>query len=71
MFQYLGEELEIVRGRTVLEEETLVRIDLLKTTDLILMPGQTLPLTAFDSPTINMLQNCIQNDRTFGVLASW
>lgn len=34
----------------------------------VLFPGQTLPMTVFGAHTIDMLQNCIQNDRTFGVV---
>ncbi|XP_054276612.1 protein cereblon [Macrosteles quadrilineatus] len=68
---YLGEELEVVRGRTVFEEGSVVTLDLLQHADVVLMPGQTLPLAVFDSRTINMLENCISNDKTFGVLACW
>jgi len=71
MHSYLGQELEVVRGRTVFEDGAIVMLDLLQPADVVLMPGQTLPLTVFDPPTINMLRNCIRNDRTFGVLASW
>lgn len=34
----------------------------------VLFPGQTLPMAVFGAQTIDMLQTCIQNDRTFGVV---
>lgn len=34
----------------------------------VLFPGQTLPMTVFGPQIIEMLQTCIQNDRTFGVV---
>ncbi|KAG8323202.1 hypothetical protein J6590_009849 [Homalodisca vitripennis] len=71
LHSYLGAELEVVRGRTVLEDGAIVTLDMLQPADLVLVPGQTLPLTVFDPPTINMLRGCLRNDRTFGVLASW
>lgn len=35
----------------------------------VLFPGQTLPMKISSGQTIDMLQNCIQNDRTFGVVS--
>lgn len=32
----------------------------------VLFPGQTLPMTIFNLHIIDILKNCIKNDRTFG-----
>lgn len=61
----------MVRGRTVLEEKDTVMLHLLRPLEVVLMPGQTLPLSIFDTVTIDMLRACLHDDRTFGVLASW
>uniref|UniRef100_A0A1B6E425 Protein cereblon n=2 Tax=Clastoptera arizonana TaxID=38151 RepID=A0A1B6E425_9HEMI len=65
---YLGEDLEVLRGRTLLEDGSKHDLDILYHTYVVLVPGQTLPLTVFDPTTINMFQRCISKDHTFGVL---
>lgn len=37
---------------------------------MVLFPGQTLPMTVFGAHTVNMLQKCIQENRTFGVICA-
>ncbi|KMQ87897.1 protein cereblon-like protein [Lasius niger] len=64
---YLGQNLEEVRGRTILDDGIYINLPLL-IKQSVLFPGQTLPMTVFGAHTIDMLQNCIQNDRTFGVV---
>ncbi|KAL6433699.1 hypothetical protein ACFW04_005755 [Cataglyphis niger] len=64
---YLGQNLEEVRGRTILDDGIYMNLPLL-IKQSVLFPGQTLPMTVFGAQTIDMLQNCIQNDRTFGVV---
>ncbi|XP_012226592.1 protein cereblon isoform X1 [Linepithema humile] len=64
---YLGQNLEELRGRTILDDGIYMNLPLL-IKQSVLFPGQTLPMTVFGAQTIEMLQNCIQNDRTFGVV---
>lgn len=54
----------------MLEEKDTVMLHLLRNLEVILMPGQTLPLSIFDYNTIEMMKSCLQEDRTFGVIAS-
>lgn len=68
---YLGSDLEVLSGRTLLDDGSYKDLELLPPTGVVLVPGQTLPLTVFETFTINMLRQCILNDRTFGVLANW
>ncbi|CAG0882700.1 unnamed protein product [Darwinula stevensoni] len=64
---YLGDSGEEVRGRVVLEEKIWIELPLVSDHDIVLMPGQTIPLTAFQPSTISMLRNLITKDKTFGV----
>ncbi|XP_020297490.1 protein cereblon isoform X3 [Pseudomyrmex gracilis] len=64
---YLGQNLEELRGRTILDDGIYMNLPLLVKTS-VLFPGQTLPMRVFGGQTIDMLQNCIRNDRTFGVV---
>ncbi|XP_011062316.1 PREDICTED: protein cereblon isoform X1 [Acromyrmex echinatior] len=64
---YLGQNLEELRGRTILDDGIYINLPLL-VKQSVLFPGQTLPMTVFGTQTIEMLQTCIQNDRTFGVV---
>jgi len=59
--------LEELRGRTILDDGIYMNLPLL-VKQSVLFPGQTLPMTVFGTQTIEMLQTCIQNDRTFGVV---
>lgn len=65
---YLGNNLEELRGRTLLDEGIYMNLPLLVKQSVVLFPGQTLPLTVFGTQTIEMLQQCIHKDRTFGVV---
>ena len=65
---YLGNNLEELRGRTLLDEGIYMNLPLLVKQSVVLFPGQTLPMTVFDIQTIEMLQQCIQKNRTFGVV---
>lgn len=59
--------MEELRGRTILDDGIYMNLPLL-VKQSVLFPGQTLPMTVFGTQTIEMLQTCIQNDRTFGVV---
>ncbi|XP_012284303.1 protein cereblon [Orussus abietinus] len=63
---YLGNDLEDLRGRTILDNGVNV-LPLLLQHSVVLFPGQTLPMTVSDVETFNMLQKCILGNRTFGV----
>lgn len=63
---YLGHNLEEVRGRTILDDGIYMNLPLVVKQAVVLFPGQTLPMTAYDEQTIEMLKTCVQNDRTFG-----
>ncbi|XP_051160441.1 protein cereblon [Leptopilina boulardi] len=65
---YLGNNLEELRGRTLLDEGIYMNLPLLIKQSVVLFPGQTLPLTVFDRQTIEMLQQCINKNRIFGVV---
>lgn len=65
---YLGNNLEELRGRTVLEDGSIQTLPILRQSGLILVPGQTLPLTVSNPTTVSMFRNIIQADRTFGVV---
>ncbi|XP_066582632.1 protein cereblon [Prorops nasuta] len=67
---YLGQNLEELRGRTVLDDGIYMNLPLLVKQPIVLFPGQTLPMTVYERQTIEMLKTCIQNDRTFGVICS-
>ncbi|XP_049791902.1 protein cereblon [Schistocerca nitens] len=64
---YLG-DLEEVRGRIVLDDGSLQTIPILPQPGVVLVPGQTLPLTVFYPPTVSMLRRSINTDRIFGVI---
>lgn len=65
---YLGNDLEELRGRTMLDDGSYQTLPLLPEPGVVLVPGQTLPLTVFYPPTISMLRRTISTDRTFGVV---
>ncbi|EZA51920.1 protein cereblon isoform X2 [Ooceraea biroi] len=67
---YLGQNLEELRGRTILDDGIYMNLPLLVKQSL-LFPGQTLPMTVFGARIIDMLQTCIQNNRTFGVVCDY
>ena len=66
---YLGQNLEELRGRTILDDGIYMNLPLLVKESVMLFPGQTLPMTVFDAQTIDMLRTCIQNNRTLGVVS--
>lgn len=65
--QYLGQNLEELRGRTILDDDSCISLPLL-TKQSLLFPEQTLPMTVF-GPQVDMLKTCIQNNHTFGVIS--
>ncbi|PSN56203.1 Protein cereblon [Blattella germanica] len=67
---YLGEDLEELRGRTLLDDDSTQLLSLLPQPDVVLVPGQTLPLMVFYPPTVNMLRELVHNHGTFGVVCT-
>lgn len=66
----MGNNLEELRGRTILDDGIYINLPLLVNQSVVLFPGQTLPMTIYGTETIDMLQKCIEKDRTFGVVFS-
>lgn len=64
---YLGDDLEDVRGRTVHDEDTVVTLPLLPLPDMVLVPGQVIPLHLFQQRLVAMLRSLAETDKTFGV----
>lgn len=57
-------------GRTYHEPGSHVTLPLLMRPDLVLVPGQTLPLHLFRPQIVSMIKNIIEKDRTFGLVNS-
>ncbi|XP_021928619.1 protein cereblon isoform X2 [Zootermopsis nevadensis] len=65
---YLGNNLEELRGRTVLDDGSFQLLPLLPQPGVVLVPGQTLPLMVFYPPTVSMLRKIITKNGTFGAI---
>lgn len=64
----MGNDLEVLRGRTLLDNGIYIDLPLLADNTVILFPGQTLPMMVkYDVRTIEMIRKCMKKDRTFGV----
>ena len=68
-FQYLGDDLEDVSGRTIYDEDGLVTLPLIKLPGMVLVPGETIPLTLFHQHVVAMMKGVNDSDKTFGVVA--
>ena len=68
--QYLGDDLEEVRGRTVLEDDSYLELPLLSLPGVVLVPGQTLPLQLCQPSTVSMIRNLLDKDKTFGMVTA-
>lgn len=64
---YLGEAREVA-GRTILEEDLIQDLPVISRPGIILMPGQTLPLTLFQPTAISMMRKLIDTTKTFGII---
>ena len=53
-------------GRHILEEDLVQEIVLMANPGVILMPGQTLPLTIFRPNHISLMKKLIDTTKTFG-----
>ncbi|XP_035215361.1 protein cereblon-like isoform X2 [Stegodyphus dumicola] len=70
LHSYLGNDLEELSGRTVLDDDSCQTIPLLTLPGVVLIPGQILPLQLFNPATVSMMVQIINNDRTFGMINS-
>lgn len=68
--QYLGEDLEELRGRTILDENSQVMLPIVSLPGVVLIPSQIIPLSLFHQHTIAMMKSVIEANKTFGVVAS-
>ncbi|XP_040214589.1 protein cereblon isoform X1 [Rana temporaria] len=66
---YLGMDMEEFHGRTVHDEDSCQQIPVLPHLQVMLIPGQTLPLHLSRPQEVSMVRGLIQRDRTFAVLA--
>jgi cereblon len=57
-----------VGGRTILEEDLVQELVIVSDHNLVLMPGQTLPLHIFRPRLIALMKNLIETTKTFGSL---
>lgn len=68
MEQYLGQDLEEVAGRTVLEDEEVVEVPIVPLPGVVLFPGQTLPLYLFHPSLVAMVRQLVAANKTFGIV---
>ncbi|XP_077983750.1 protein cereblon-like [Glandiceps talaboti] len=65
---YLGTDLEEYSGRTVLDDDSYLSLPFLTVPNVVLIPGQTLPLHLFQPRLVAMMKRVLQTDRTFGLV---
>ncbi|GFR30803.1 protein cereblon [Trichonephila clavata] len=70
LHSYLGNDLEELSGRTVLDDDSCQTIPILSLPGVMLIPGQTLPLQLYNPSTIAMMIHIIHSDHTFGLINS-
>ncbi|XP_053576900.1 protein cereblon isoform X2 [Bombina bombina] len=66
---YLGVDMEEFHGRTLHDDDSCHTIPVLPHMQVMLIPGQTLPLHLSRPQEVSMVRGLIQRDRTFAVLA--
>ncbi|GAB6029916.1 hypothetical protein CHUAL_005615 [Chamberlinius hualienensis] len=65
---YLGNDMEELQGRTILEEGEEVVMVLLLYPHVVLMPGQKLPIQLIHPATVSMMLSVIEKDKLFGLI---
>ena len=68
---YLGEDLNELSGRIVLDETSTVNIPLLTIENVVLVPGQVLPLQLHHPSVVSMMKKLIEGQRTVGIVTSF
>lgn len=66
---YLGADMIDVSGRTIYDDDGLVTLPLIKLPGMVLVPGETIPLTLFHQHVVAMMKGVKDSDKTFGVIA--
>ncbi|XP_053325168.1 protein cereblon [Spea bombifrons] len=66
---YLGVDMEEFHGRTLHDDDSCLMMPVLPHIQMMLIPGQTLPLHLSRPQEVSMVRGLIQRDRTFAVLA--
>lgn len=63
---YIGQTLEEIEGSTFTEEDSIITLPLIEFHNVILVPGQIIPLQIRHPVQISMFNNIVQGDRLFG-----
>lgn len=66
--QYLGNDLEDVRGRTIFEDSSIVTLPLILLPGVVLVPGQVIPLQLYTQRLVAVVRKVADKDKTFGVV---
>jgi cereblon len=61
--------MEEVRGRTLLDEDSIIEMPVVVQEGLICVPGQTLPLTISHPHIMAMMRRVIEGNHIFGILS--
>ena len=61
--------MEEVRGRTLLDENSIIEMPVVVQEGLICVPGQTLPLTISHPQIMAMMRQVIEGNHIFGSLS--
>lgn len=64
----MGTDFEDIGGRTFHDEGSIIWLPILMELEVVLVPGQTLPLSVYYPPTVSMFRQIIAKDKTFGVV---
>lgn len=64
---YLGNDLEEVRGRTILDENSEIILPILGRVNVVLVPGQVIPLQLYVQSEVAMIRRVASENRTFGL----
>ncbi|XP_076336827.1 protein cereblon-like isoform X3 [Tachypleus tridentatus] len=70
LLKYLGDDLEELTGRTLLDDNSCPNLPLLPLPGIVLVPGQTIPLQLFEPSAISMVKRIIEKDHTLGIINS-
>ncbi len=59
-----------MQGRTIHDDDSLISLPILSLNDVVLLPGQILPLFLFQPVAVSMIKRVLDKDRTFGYVAA-
>jgi len=65
---YMGADMEDLKGRTIRDDGEVMLMPLVYKPDIVLVPGQILPLVFFHPQPIFMMEKVIAGDKTFGLI---